>query len=133
MPQSVISSAVGSDGVTPISGSFTYTYYNEYGSNTQLFGPPLPGAPADAGYYTFIEDFTSQDPNYADGSFSWYLYIDPASPTVTINSGPFTYNGSASTGNHHGHGHRWRDSGRGQCDVCNRQRLHQRSQWCRNL
>ena len=94
-PQSVVGSAVGIDGLTPINGSFTYSYYNEYGSNTQLFGPPLPGAPTNAGYYTFIEYFTSQDPNYADGTFSWYLQIDPASPTVTVSGGPFTYNGSA--------------------------------------
>ncbi|MDR3659572.1 MAG: MBG domain-containing protein, partial [Mycobacterium sp.] len=95
MPQTVVGSAVGIDGVTPINGSFTYEYYNEYGSNTQLFGPPLPGAPVDAGYYTFTEYFTSNDPNYADGSFSWELWIDPASPTLTLNGGPFTYNGSA--------------------------------------
>jgi hypothetical protein len=97
-PQSAVGSAVGIDGVTPINGTFTYEYYNEYGSNTQLFGPPLPGAPTDAGNYTFIEYFTSQDPNYADGSFSWYLYIDPASATVTFNGGPFTYNGSPQGG-----------------------------------
>jgi hypothetical protein len=94
-PQTVVGSAVGIDGLTPVNGSFTYEYYNEYGSNTQLFGPPLPGAPTDAGNYTFIEYFTSADPNYADGSFSWYLYIFEASPTLTINPGPFTYNGSA--------------------------------------
>ncbi len=93
-PQSVVGSAVGIDGLTPIDGTFTYEYYNEYGSNTQLFGPPLPGAPTDAGFYTFIEYFTSADPNYSDGSFSWDLWINPAEPTVTINSGPFTYNGT---------------------------------------
>ena len=97
-PQSVVGSAVGIDGVTPIDGTFSYAYYNEYGSNTQLFGPPLPGAPTNAGYYTFIENFTSNDPNYADGSFSWYLSIDPASPTMSFNGGPFTYNGSSQRG-----------------------------------
>ncbi|HWB08540.1 MAG TPA: immunoglobulin domain-containing protein [Pirellulales bacterium] len=98
LPQSVVGSAVGIDGVTPIAGTFTYEYYNEYGSNTQLFGPPLPGAPTDAGYYTFIEYFTSQNPNYADGSFSWSLYIFPASATATFDGGPFTYNGQAQGG-----------------------------------
>jgi hypothetical protein len=98
LPQSVVGSAVGIDGLTPIDGTFTYEYYNEYGSNTQLFGPPLPGAPTDAGYYTFIEYFTSQDPNYADGSFSWYLSIFPASATATFDGGPFTYNGQAQGG-----------------------------------
>ena len=95
LPQTVTGSAVGIDGLTPINGTFTYEYYNMYGSNTQLFGPPLPGAPTNAGSYTFIEYFTSQDPNYASGSYSWDLWIDPASPTVTINPGPLTYNGSA--------------------------------------
>src|SRR5262249_52377147 len=77
---------------------FTYEYFNAYGSNTQLFGPPLPGAPTDAGSYTFIEYFTSQDPNYADGSYSWDLWITAAAATVTYNGGPFTYNGSAQPG-----------------------------------
>ena len=94
LPQTVTGSAVGIDGVTPVNGSFTYEYYNEYGTNTQLFGPPLPGAPVDAGYYTFIEYFMSRDPNYADGSYGWNLQIDPASPTVNVNGGPFTYGGS---------------------------------------
>jgi MBG domain/Kelch motif/Immunoglobulin domain/Galactose oxidase, central domain len=94
LPQTVTGSAVGIDGLTPINGYFTYDYYNEYGSNTQLFGPPLPGAPTNAGSYTFVETFTSQDPNYAGGTFSWCLLIDPASPTLSMNSGPFTYNGS---------------------------------------
>lgn len=94
-PQSVVGSAVGIDGLTPINGTFAYEYYNAYGSNTQLFGPPLPGAPTDAGYYTFIEYFTSQDPNYADGQFSYDLWINPASPTVALDGGPFTYNGAA--------------------------------------
>jgi len=94
-PQSVIGSAVGLDGVTPINGYFTYVYYNEYGSNTQLFGPPLPGVPVNAGSYTFIEYFTSLDPNYANGTFNWYLWINSASPTVTLSGGPYTYNGSA--------------------------------------
>ncbi|HEV3343427.1 MAG TPA: MBG domain-containing protein [Pirellulales bacterium] len=98
LPQSVVGSAVGIDGLTPINGTFTYEYYNAYGSNTQLFGPPLPGAPTDAGSYTFIEYFTSQDPNYANGTFSWYLSIYAATPTLTFNGGPFTYNGGPQGG-----------------------------------
>lgn len=98
MPQSVVGSAVGIDGLTPISGTFTYAYYNEYGSNTQLFGPPLPDAPTNAGAYTFIESFTSFDPNYTGGTFSWYLSIAPASATMSFNGGPFYYNGSPQSG-----------------------------------
>jgi hypothetical protein len=95
LPQSVVGSAVGIDGVTPVNGTFTYSYFNEYGSNTQLFGPPLPGAPTNAGSYTFIEYFSSLDPNYASGMYSYYLLIDPASPTLILNGGPFVYNGAA--------------------------------------
>jgi hypothetical protein len=93
-PQTVTGSVVGVDGVTPVSGYFTYEYYNEYGSNTQLFGPPLPGPPTAPGSYTFIEYFNSLDPNYGNGSFSWYLTVFSASPTLTLSAGPFTYNGS---------------------------------------
>src|SRR5262249_22789987 len=50
-PKNIVGSAVGWDPVNnqyiSIDGTFTYDYYNEYGSNTQLFGPPLPGAPTD--------------------------------------------------------------------------------------
>jgi N-acetylneuraminic acid mutarotase len=86
-PQSVVGSAVGIDGVTPINGTFTYAYYDYY-SNL------LSGAPVNAGYYTFTENFTSQDPNYADGTFSWELIIYAAGPTVTVSGGPYVYNGS---------------------------------------
>ena len=94
LPQTVIGSAVGIDGLTPINGTFSYAYYNEYGANTQLFGPPLPAAPIDAGYYTFVETFSSLDPNYSDGTFSWNLWINPASPTVSVNGGPYSYSGA---------------------------------------
>jgi hypothetical protein len=97
-PKSLTGGAVGIDGVTPVNGTFTFDYFNEYGSNTQLFGPPLPGAPTDAGTYTFIESFTSLDPNYAGGTynslFNGYLTIAAAQATVTVSGGPFTYNGS---------------------------------------
>lgn len=97
-PQSVAGSAYGWDpinGYVPINGYFTYEYFNEYGSNTQLFGPPLSGPPTDAGYYTFIETFTSLDPNYTGGSYSWELWIDPAAPTLVIGGTSTTYNGRA--------------------------------------
>jgi hypothetical protein len=89
MPRSVVGSAVGIDGVTPINGSFTYTYYQYYYPWTQL-----PGAPVDAGSYSFTEYFTSLDSNYANGTFSWQLNIAPASPTITVSGGPYTYNGT---------------------------------------
>jgi hypothetical protein len=89
-PKPVVGSAVGIDGVTPINGTFTYTYYQYYYPWTQL-----PGAPVDAGYYSFTESFTSLDSNYGNGTFSWQLSVAPALPTVTVSGGPFTYNGSS--------------------------------------
>src|SRR5262249_26696023 len=89
-PQSVVGSAAGIDGVTPVAGSFSYTYYDYYYPYTQLSG-----APTNAGYYSFTEYFTSQDPNYSDGSFSWQMIIDPTTPTVTVSGGPLTYNGTS--------------------------------------
>jgi hypothetical protein len=89
-PHGVVGSAVGIDGVTPINGTFTYTYSQYYYPWSQL-----PGAPVDAGYYSFTETFTSLDPNYSDGTFSWQLEITPAAPTVTVSGGPFTYNGNS--------------------------------------
>jgi N-acetylneuraminic acid mutarotase len=89
LPQSVVGSAVGVDGVTPVLGTFSYVYTDIYGTGAQL-----PGAPTNAGYYGLTETFTSQDPNYTDGSFSWYLEIYSAQPTMVISGGPFTYNGS---------------------------------------
>lgn len=89
-PQSVVGSAVGIDGITPINGSFTYTYSQYYYPWTPLSGPPV-----DAGTYAFTETFTSSDPNYGNGTFSWEEIIDSAYPTVTVSGGTFTYNGTS--------------------------------------
>ena len=70
----------------PVNGTFSYAYYDS--TNTQLSGPPTA-----AGYYSFTEYFTSLDPNYASGTFSYYFEIYAATPTVTMTGGPFTYNG----------------------------------------
>jgi hypothetical protein len=89
-PKPVTGSAVGIDGVTPVSGSFTYTYYPLYGSTG-----PLPGPPVAAGSYTFNEYFTSSDPNYSDGTFSYDLDVYAAVATVTVSGGPYTYDGTS--------------------------------------
>jgi MBG domain/Immunoglobulin domain/Kelch motif/Galactose oxidase, central domain len=84
-PQGVTGLATGYFNA-PINGSFTYAYYDSTGTQ-------LPGTPTAAGYYTFTEDFTSLDPNYSSGTFSYSFAIYPATPTVTVTGGPFTYNG----------------------------------------
>jgi len=91
-PQSIVGSAVGIDGLTPINGTFTYVYSQYYYPYTQLTG-----APVGAGDYSFTEYFTSLDPNYSDGSFSFELLIYPAVPTVNVSGGTFTYNGAGQT------------------------------------
>jgi hypothetical protein len=80
-PQAVAATAVGSDGVTPVAGSFAFTYA---GSTTP---------PTDAGSYTVTATFTSAEPSYADATVTTTETINPASPTITVNSGPFTYDG----------------------------------------
>jgi hypothetical protein len=85
MPQGVTGLATGYFNA-PINGTFTYAYYDSTGTQ-------LPGTPTAAGYYTFTEDFASLDPNYSSGTFSYSFAIYPATPTVTVTGGPFTYNG----------------------------------------
>jgi hypothetical protein len=90
MPQSVVGSAVGVDGLTPVAGTFTYVYAQYYYPYT-----PVTGAPVDVGTYSVNEYFTSADPNYSDGAFGWEMVISGAFPTVNVTGGTFTYNGSS--------------------------------------
>jgi hypothetical protein len=85
MPQGVTGSATVYFN-NPVSGTFTYTYFDSTGAQ-------LPGTPTTAGSYAFTEYFTSLDPNYASGTFSYSFAIYGATPTVTVTGGPFTYNG----------------------------------------
>jgi hypothetical protein len=84
-PQGVTGSATGYFN-DPVSGTFSYAYFDSTGAQ-------LPSAPTNAGYYTFTEYFTSADPNYASGSFSYDFSIYAVTPTITVTGGTFTYNG----------------------------------------
>jgi hypothetical protein len=84
-PQGVNGTATGYFN-NPVNGTFTYAYYDSTGTQ-------LPGTPTAAGSYTFTEYFTSLDPNYSSGTFSYSFAIYGATPTVTVTGGPFTYNG----------------------------------------
>ncbi len=75
--------AVGVDGVTPVGGSFAVTY--DGSAN-------LPSA---AGSYSVSTSFTSTDPNYINSVGTGTLTIVPATPTIIINGGPFTDDGTA--------------------------------------
>jgi hypothetical protein len=69
-PHAISATQVGIDGVTPVAGTFTYTYN---GSTT---------APVNGGTYTAVANFTSNDPNYSDASASTTITIpDPTIPT----------------------------------------------------
>jgi hypothetical protein len=80
-PQAATATAVGTDGVTPVAGSFAFTYA---GSTTP---------PTDAGSYAVTATFTSADPSYANATLTTTETINPATPTITVSSGPFTYDG----------------------------------------
>ncbi len=81
-PQSAFAWAVGSDGVSQIDGSFSFTYD----------GSPTP--PTNAGAYSLVATFTSNDPNYVNTIATGTFYIDPATPTLTVSGGgTITYDG----------------------------------------
>jgi hypothetical protein len=84
-PQGVTGSATGYFN-DPVNGTFSYAYFDSTGAQ-------LPGAPTNAGYYTFTEYFNSLDPNYASSTFSYDFSIYAVTPTVTVTGGTFTYNG----------------------------------------
>jgi hypothetical protein len=82
-PHVATASAVGTDGVTPVDGTFTLTYD----------GSPAP--PTAAGTYNIIAYFTSADPGYVDSIAQGTLYIAQATPTVTLSGGgTITYDGN---------------------------------------
>ena len=77
------------DGYTVLSDAPAISYLS-YDLNTGTF-VPLATTPVDAGYYLVVATYTSNNPNYADSVGYDYLIIDQATPTVTINGGPFNY------------------------------------------
>ncbi|MBI3409433.1 MAG: Ig-like domain repeat protein [Planctomycetes bacterium] len=78
-------SAVGTDGVTPVSGTFAFAYN---GSS---------GFPRDAGTYTVLATFTSSDPNYASATVLTTLTISKATPAFNYLSSPTIAVGTATT------------------------------------
>jgi hypothetical protein len=83
--------AVGVDGVTPISGRFSDTYY----AGSSATGTPLATPPTSPGTYTVVSSFTSNDSNYTNGSAQTTFTIGQATPTVSVSDAGGTYNGNA--------------------------------------
>jgi hypothetical protein len=82
-PHAATATAVGSDGVTPVSGTFTFTYN----------GTSAP--PVNAGTYNVVATFTSTDPDYVNTVINQPLYIAQAMPTLSVSGGgTITYDGS---------------------------------------
>jgi large repetitive protein len=81
--------ALGVDDTTLVNGSFTYTYY----SGNSASGTPLAGAPANAGTYTVVAQFNSNDANYTSGGTAQTTFtIGKATPSVSVTDGG-VYNG----------------------------------------
>ncbi len=74
----VIGTAQG-DGDRIIDGTFTYTYNGS------------PDAPTDPGTYAVVATFTSNDPNYSNGTAKSTLSITPAPPTISVVGGTFNF------------------------------------------
>jgi hypothetical protein len=87
-PHQTETTVYGLDG-SSVSGSTTYTYYD----GDTVSGPGTTTAPVDAGTYTAVASFTSDDPDYANSVSAPYTFtIAPAIPNVVVNdpSGPYT-------------------------------------------
>jgi Bacterial Ig-like domain (group 3)/PKD domain/NHL repeat/Beta-propeller repeat len=89
-PFAATATAVGTDGVTPVSGSIGFTYY----AGSSVSGTGSFAAPTDAGTYTVVADFESNDPDYADAESAPVTFtITPATPVVVASDAGGTFNG----------------------------------------
>jgi hypothetical protein len=78
--------AVGSDGVTPVSGTFAFAYNG------------VAGAQANAGTYQVLATFTSADPNYGNATLVTTYTINQAAPAFrNLTSSPTIAVGTATT------------------------------------
>jgi hypothetical protein len=83
--QQASATAVGSDGVTPVSGSFAFAYNGS------------PGGPINAGTYQVLATFTSADPNYGNATLVSTFTINQATPAFSNLSSPTVAAGTATT------------------------------------
>jgi len=83
--------AVGLDGKTAVSGSFSCTYYVDSGNLGTSQGATAPSNP---GNYTVLATFTSSNSNYTGGSALSNFSINSAPPMVSVTDAGGTYNGN---------------------------------------
>jgi hypothetical protein len=93
-PAYVSATAVGTDGVTPVSGSFAFAYNG------------VPGAPVNAGSYSVLATFTSADPKYGNATALGTLTVRKGTPVFSSLSSPAIVAGTsaASVSGHIGAG-----------------------------
>jgi hypothetical protein len=80
--------AYGSDGVTPVVGSFRFEYAPVVYPTAHSTSPY-----AESGSYIAFAYFTSTDPNYGNAVGTGPLTIVPTAPTVIINDGAIGFDG----------------------------------------
>jgi hypothetical protein len=90
-PFAATATAIGVDGVTPVSGSFAFTYY--VGSTASGTGTST--APTNIGTYTVVASFTSSDPNYINAQADPVTFtISPLTPNIVVSDAGGTFNGA---------------------------------------
>ena len=90
-PFPATATAVGLDGKTPVAGSFSFAYY----AGANATGTPQSNVPVNAGTYTVVATFTSNDPNYTSGGTAQTTFtIRPAAPTLSVTDAGGIYNGN---------------------------------------
>jgi hypothetical protein len=84
--QSASATAFGSDGVTPVSGTFAFAYNG------------APGGPSNAGTYQVLATFTSASSNYGNATLVTTYTINQAAPAfINLTSSPTIAVGTATT------------------------------------
>jgi hypothetical protein len=84
--QVVSATAYGSDGVTPVSGTYEIAYNGSATNATYL-----------AGTYQVLVTFTSSDPNYSNATLLTHLNVSKAKPVFSSLSSPSVAVGTAKT------------------------------------
>jgi hypothetical protein len=82
--------AYGSDGVTALTGTFSFTYSPASYPTAQSTAPY-----AESGSYIVNATFTSSDPNYGNAFGTGTLIIAPTTPTIIVNDGSFVFDGNS--------------------------------------